>query len=49
MPMPLADVLAGFNAGWSACDLFHFDAQLRISGKFTYASSDRPQLRRDGA
>jgi len=37
----------GTRLGWYGVDVFHFDAQGRITGKFTYANYRRPHLRRD--
>jgi hypothetical protein len=37
----------GQQVGWRGVDVFHFDAAGRITGKFTYANYDRPQLRRE--
>jgi hypothetical protein len=40
-------LLYGRRFGWYGTDLFHFDERGRITGKFTYANYDRPQIRRD--
>ena len=50
--MPVVQRLAlrvryGARLGWRGVDVFHFDAGGKISGKFTYANYDRPQLRSD--
>lgn len=50
--MPLLLKLAlrarhGTRVGWHGVDVFHFDAAGKISGKFTYASYDRPKLQRE--
>jgi ketosteroid isomerase-like protein len=37
----------GRRVGWRGVDVFHFDDRGRITGKFTYANYDRPQLRRE--
>lgn len=37
----------GSKLGWRGVDVFHFDASGQITGKFTYANYDRPQLRRE--
>ena len=38
----------GRRAGWYGTDIFHFDQQGKIVGKFSYANyGARPQLRRD--
>lgn len=37
----------GRRVGWKGVDIFHFDAAGKITGKYTYANYDRPQLRRD--
>jgi uncharacterized protein (TIGR02246 family) len=37
----------GRRVGWKGVDVFHFDAANQITGKFTYANTDRPQLRRE--
>jgi uncharacterized protein (TIGR02246 family) len=36
----------GKRFGWEGLDVFHFDAQGRISGKFSYANYPLPLLRR---
>ena len=38
---------ASTRVGWRGVDVFHFDGAGKITGKFTYANYDRPQLRRD--
>jgi hypothetical protein len=44
----LLRLLYGRRAGWSGTDTFHFDADGKILGKFTYAHyGRRPQVRRD--
>ena len=44
----LLRALYGRRAGWCGTDTFHFDAQGKILGKFTYANyGRRPQMRRD--
>src|SRR6185503_3348119 len=37
----------GPRVGWYGIDVFHFDADGKITGKFSYANYDRPQMRRD--
>lgn len=37
----------GKRVGWRGVDVFHFDEAGKITGKYTYANYDRPQLRRD--
>jgi uncharacterized protein (TIGR02246 family) len=38
----------GKRAGWYGTDIFHFDQEGKIVGKFSYANfGPRPQLRRD--
>jgi uncharacterized protein (TIGR02246 family) len=38
----------GSRAGWYGTDIFHFDQEGKIVGKFSYANyGPRPQLRRD--
>ncbi len=37
----------GDRVGWRGADVFHFDDGGKLTGKFTYANYDRPQLRRD--
>jgi ketosteroid isomerase-like protein len=37
----------GRRAGWYGTDIFHFDADGKITGKFSYANYGRPQMRRD--
>lgn len=37
----------GQRFGWEGLDVFHFNADGKIVGKFTYANYNRPQLRRD--
>lgn len=37
----------GQRLGWRGVDVFHFDADDKIVGKYTYANYDRPQLRRE--
>jgi uncharacterized protein (TIGR02246 family) len=37
----------GRRAGWYGTDIFHFDGEGKITGKFTYANYNRPQIRRD--
>jgi ketosteroid isomerase-like protein len=37
----------GRRAGWYGTDIFHFDADGKIVGKFSYANYGRPQMRRD--
>jgi hypothetical protein len=38
----------GKRAGWYGTDIFHFDEQGQIVGKFSYANyGPRPHLRRD--
>jgi len=39
--------LFGRHCGWYGIDVFHFDERGKITGKFTYANYDRPQMRRD--
>ena len=39
--------LFGPKTGWYGTDIFHFDEQSKIIGKFTYANYGRPQMRRD--
>ena len=39
--------LYGRRCGWYGTDIFHFDEQGKIAGKFTYANYGRPHLRRD--
>jgi uncharacterized protein (TIGR02246 family) len=36
----------GTRVGWHGVDVFHFDAAGKITGKYTYASYDRPKLER---
>ena len=36
----------GTRVGWRGVDVFHFDPAGKITGKFTYASYDRPRLER---
>lgn len=36
----------GTRVGWHGVDVFHFDVAGKITGKFTYASYDRPKLER---
>lgn len=43
----LFTALYGSKAGWYGTDIFHFDEQGKIVGKFSYANYGRPQLRRD--
>jgi uncharacterized protein (TIGR02246 family) len=43
----LLTVLLGRRCGWFGTDIFHFDEQGKITGKFTYANYTRPQMRRD--
>ncbi len=37
----------GTRLGWRGVDVFHLDDAGKITGKFTYANYDRPQLRRE--
>ncbi len=37
----------GARVGWYGLDVLHFDAAGKITGKFSYANYDRPQMRRD--
>jgi len=37
----------GTRVGWRGVDVFHFDPAGKITGKYTYASYDRPKLSRD--
>lgn len=37
----------GKRAGWEGLDVFHFNAEGKIVGKFTYANYSRPQLRKE--
>jgi uncharacterized protein (TIGR02246 family) len=37
----------GRRAGWYGTDIFHFDAESKIIGKYSYANYGRPQIRRD--
>jgi uncharacterized protein (TIGR02246 family) len=39
--------LYGQRCGWYGTDIFHFDAEGKIVGKYTYANYGRPQIRRD--
>lgn len=34
----------GARVGWHGVDVFHFDADGKIIGKYTYANYDRPKL-----
>lgn len=36
----------GSRVGWHGVDVFHFNAAGKITGKYTYASYDRPRLSR---
>jgi hypothetical protein len=36
----------GTRVGWHGVDVFHFNAAGQITGKYTYASYDRPRLER---
>jgi hypothetical protein len=36
----------GSRVGWHGVDVFHFNAAGEITGKYTYASYDRPRLSR---
>jgi hypothetical protein len=40
-------LLYGRRFGWYGTDIFHFDGQGKIAGKFSYANYSRPQIRRD--
>lgn len=40
-------LLYGRRFGWWGNDVFHFDAEGRITAKYTYASYKRPLVRRD--
>jgi hypothetical protein len=49
-PLPkrlLYMAMYGRRAGWYGTDIFHFDQQGCIVGKFSYANYGRPQVRRD--
>ncbi len=37
----------GRRMSWEGTDLFHFDEQLRITGKYTYGSFRRPIMNRE--
>ena len=37
----------GQRFGWEGLDVFHFNAEGKIVGKFTYANYTRPRLRRE--
>ena len=37
----------GQRVGWYGLDVFHFDENGKIKGKYSYANTKRPQLRRD--
>jgi ketosteroid isomerase-like protein len=37
----------GARVGWRGVDVFHFDADGLITGKYTYASYGRPKLERE--
>ncbi len=37
----------GKRAGWEGLDVFHFDEEGKIVGKFTYANYNRPQLKKE--
>jgi uncharacterized protein (TIGR02246 family) len=37
----------GARVGWHGVDVFHFDTSGKITGKYTYASYDRPLLSRE--
>jgi len=39
--------IVGRRFGWEGLDVFHFSADGKIVGKFTYANYKRPQLRSD--
>jgi len=43
----LFTALYGRRAGWYGTDIFHFDAQGKILGKFSYANYTRPRIRRE--
>jgi uncharacterized protein (TIGR02246 family) len=43
----LIRVRYGVRLGWHGVDVFHFDDDGRIIGKFTYANYRRPHLRAD--
>jgi len=50
VPLPLRLFIRaryGARVRWLGLDVFHFDAAGKITGKFTYANYDRPQLRAD--
>lgn len=40
-------LMFGPRCGWLGTDIFHFDDQGKITGKFSYANYKRPQVRRD--
>ena len=40
-------VVFGRRCGWYGTDIFHFDEHGKITGKFTYANSRWPHMRRD--
>ncbi len=40
----LMDALVGDRFGWEGADVFHFDVDGKIAGKFTYAGYTRPRL-----
>lgn len=35
------------RVGWYGVDVFHFDTTGKITGKYIYASYDRPKLQRE--
>ena len=37
----------GSRFGWEGLDVFHFDSNNKIVGKFTYANYSRPQLKKE--
>jgi hypothetical protein len=50
IPLPLRwlyRLLYGPRSGWLGTDVFHFDGDGKIIGKWSYANYNRPQLRRD--
>ena len=43
----LFKTMFGRRAGWYGTDIFHFDEQLRITGKYTYGGFRRPVMSKD--
>ena len=43
----VAGLVLGRRFGWEGLDLFHFNAEAKITGKFTYANYWTPRFRRE--